>query len=185
MGAAAGAAVRAGKGHQPHLPGNILFGAVDRLFQGCPLQKPDIDGVVLPDVGVGRGLDGGQVFRGDLVVEVDGHHILPQVEAHIVAAVAGADDAADDVLAGMLLHMVKPPGPVDDAGDGFSHGQRPAAPVQDDAVLFPHVGHSGPAQRALVGRLAAPLGIKGGAVQHHHPPVLVLLTGQDGGGEFL
>ena len=38
------------------------------------------------------------------------------MKAHIVIAVQGVDDAGNNVLAGMLLHQIKPPVPVDAAG---------------------------------------------------------------------
>ena len=107
------------------------------------------------------------------------------MEAHVVAAVTGADDAADHMLARMLLHMIEPSLPVDFTADGLPHRQRLIASVEDNAFLFPYVGDGGIAQHAKVGGLAAALGIKGGAVQRHQPAVFILLTGLHHGGEFL
>ncbi len=91
MGAAAGAAVRAGEGHDPHIPLQRLFAAV---VNGVQLRAPvelNVDGVILLNVAVGLPFDLQQLFPRDVGVEVDGHDIRPHVEAHIVAAVPAAD----------------------------------------------------------------------------------------------
>ena len=94
-----------------------------------------------------------------------------------------AQDAGEDVLPGVLLHVVEPPGPVDGAGHVFANFHRLFDSVDNDAVLFVDVGDGGAVQRAVVGRLAAALGVEGGAVQRHQIPVFARLTGQDRGGE--
>ena len=185
MGAAAGAAVSTGEGHQPHQSGNEFLGTVFGLTQGITLQKTNVDGGVAPDEGVGLCLDGGQVIGRNIVVKVNGDNILAQMEAHIVAAVSGTDNAANDVFARVLLHMVEPPCPVNASGGGVANIQRLITGVNDDSFFFPHVDDLGIAQNTGVGRLTAPFGIKGRPVQYHLPAGLVLLAGQDGGGEFL
>ena len=94
---------------------------------------------------------------GDVGVVVDGHHVGPQVEAHVVAVVVGAEDAGDDMLSGVLLHMVEAAGPVQGAGDGAAGLHSPVAGVENDAALFVDVGDMGAAQGAVVRRLAADL----------------------------
>ena len=57
--------------------------------------------------------------------------------------------------------------------------------VDHHAVFFVDVGDGNAVQCAVVRRLAAALGVEGGAVQRHQKPVFPRLTGQDRGGECL
>ena len=91
MGAAAGAAVRAGEGHNPYIPLQRLFAAVvDSVQLRAPVEL-NVDGVILLNVAVGLSFDLQQLFPRNVGVEVDGHDVRPHVEAHIVAAVPAAD----------------------------------------------------------------------------------------------
>ena len=123
--------------------------------------------VILPDVLVGAALDVQRLLPADVGVVVDGHGVRAHVEAHVVAVEGTAQHTGHDVLAGVLLHVVEPPRPVDMAADLRAHGQRPVAQVGDDAVLLVHVQHPGVPQRAVVGGLPAALRVKGRAVEHH------------------
>ena len=89
------------------------------------------------------------------------------MEAHVVIAIGRVDQAADQMLAGVLLHEVEAPVPVEDAVDRFSHRQGAVTAVIHRPVPLPDVQHGAPAQDAEVAGLAAALGIKGRAVQHH------------------
>ena len=81
------------------------------------------------------------------------------------------------MLAGVLLHFVEPPFPVDAAGDGGA-GHRAFRQsihaVPDDAVMLVHIGHVQhgavrQGQDAPVGGLAAAFGVKHRAVQRDAP----------------
>ena len=184
VGAAAGAAVRAGPGDDPHRALQGLLAAVRQGGQGFAVGPAGLHRVVLPDVLVGQGLDLRHVLRRQGGVEVDGHQVPADVEAHVVAVVPGAEDAADDVLPAVLLHEVEAAGEVDLPRYRLSHRQRAGAQVDHLPLLLMGVGDRYAAQDALVTRLAAPLGVEGRAVQNHLPAVLPLLTGEDLGGEF-
>ena len=89
------------------------------------------------------------------------------------------------MLAGVLLHVVEPAGPVDAPGDGLPNFHSLVAGVENDPVLLVDVGDGRASQSAVVCGLSAALGVKGSAVQHHFEAVFGLLTGQDRGGELL
>ena len=165
MGAAAGAAVRAGELGDPHRAIQRLLAAVAELGQRVAVRPQDLHGVVFPDVLIGPPLYLQHALPGDLGVVVDGHHVGAHVEAHVVAVVGAAQHTGDDVLAGVLLHMVKAALPVDFAVYGNAHRQGMGAGVADDAIALLHVQHRLAAQPAQVAGLAAALRIKGGAVE--------------------
>ena len=101
------------------------------------------------------------------------------MEAGVVAAVGAAQHAADDVLPGVLLHVVKAPGPVDDPVDCLPLGKGLVAGVEDDTLLLLDVRDPGAAQDAVVGRLAAALGVEGGLIQLYLPFFALGSAGQD------
>ena len=182
MGAAAGAAVGPGELRDPHRPLQGLFAAVGdggQLLRGGIIGP---EGVIFPDVAVGPGLHLQHLLPGHGGVIVDGDHVRSHVEAHVVAGKGSAQHTADDVLAGVLLHMVKAAGPVDGAVDGGPHGQGPVAGVEHQAVPLLDVQHRRAAQVAVVRRLAAALRVKGRAVQGHKicVPLAGPAVGDDG-----
>lgn len=151
MGAAAGAHVRAGELCDAHGTLQRLFAAVGQSGQLLRRGIPDADGVVGPDVGVGAPLHLQRLLPGNGGVIVDSDHVRAHVEAHVVAVECAAQQAGDDMLAGVLLHMVEAPRPVDVAADLRAYGQRPVAQVGDDTVLLAYIQHAGLAQRAVIG----------------------------------
>ena len=110
--AAARAAVRAGEGHDAHVALERLFAAVVDRVQLRAAVELNVDGVILIDVPVRHRFDLQQLLPRNVGVEVDGHALRAHVEAHVVAAVARADQPRADVLAGVLLHMVEAPRPI-------------------------------------------------------------------------
>ena len=99
------------------------------------------------------------------------------MEAHVLRPEHLVQDAGEDVLAGVLLHLVEAPLPVDGAGDGGTGlcglGQG-IHRVPDDAVRLVDVGDMkhravGEGQRASVGGLTAPFGVEHRAVQRDAP----------------
>ena len=110
------------------------------LFRQClPTEKLDLHRLVPPDIPVGLPFDLGQVLRGDYHVEVDHYRVLPQVESHILTAVASTDYAADNVLPAVLLHVVEPDGDIHLPRHLRSHRDGPITEVDDLPVLFPHI----------------------------------------------
>ena len=91
------------------------------------------------------------------------------MKARVVAVVGGAQHSADDVLTGVLLHVVKAPGPVDFPVDDLTHGQCPVTGVENHAVLLLHIQNHRAAQGAVVGGLTAALGVEGGLIQLNQP----------------
>ena len=94
------------------------------------------------------------------------------------------------MLSGVLLHLVKPPFPVDaliDGGAGPGGRGQGRDGVPDDPVLFVDIGDLqdrpvGQGQGAPVGRLTASLGVKDGAGHGNPAPATVQgLSGQNEG----
>ena len=185
MGPAAGAAVRPRPRHDPHRACQRLLAAVVQRLQLRLVRPRNGNGAVLPDVLIGQTLDLLHILRRQLRVEVDGHQLMADMESHIVALEASAQDAADNMFAAVLLHKVKAPVEIDPAADLTAHLQRLAAGVTDHAVPLPHVGYSRAAQGAVVRRLSAALRIKGRPVQDHLPPVFPLFAANHHGGKLL
>ena len=163
VGAAAGAHIGTGNGHDAHLPFDLLFAAVGQGGQLLRGGVGDDHRHVLPDDAVGFQLGGAQALGRDGHAGVHAHGLGPDVEAHILGPEHPVQDAGKDVLAGVLLHFVKAPVPVDgflyrDARHGGVGQGRNAVP--EDAVLFVDIGHGQlgavrQGQGATVGRLTA------------------------------
>ena len=177
VGAAAGTDIRPGDGHDPHLPLDLLFGAVGQGGQLLPGGVGDVHRHILPDDAVGGSLGRFQPLGGDGDVRVHPHGIGADVEAHVLGPEHAVQDAGEDVLAGVLLHLVKAPCPVDGLccfGPGHRPGGQGSDHVPDDTRLLVNIGDGqhravGKGQGAPVGRLAAALGVKHRAVQRDAP----------------
>ena len=163
VGAAAGTDIRPGDGHDPHLPLDLLFGAVGQDGQLLPGGVGDVHRYILPDDAVGGSLGRFQPLGGDGDVRVHPHGIGADVEAHVLGPEHLVQDAGKDVLAGVLLHFVKAPFPVDAAGNGSAGNsafRQSVHAVPEDAVMLVHIGHIQrgavrQGQGAPVGRLTA------------------------------
>ena len=99
------------------------------------------------------------------------------MEAHVLGPEHAVQDAGEDVLAGVLLHLIEPPRPVDGLS-GFGPGHRPGGQgsdrMPDDTRLLVDIGDGqhravGKGQGAPVGRLAAAFGVEHRAVQRDAP----------------
>ena len=111
------------------------------------------------------------------------------MEAHILGPEHLVQDAGKDVLTGVLLHFVKPPFPVDAAGNGSAGNsafRQSVHAVPEDAVMLVHIGHIQrgtvrQGQGAPVGRLTAALRVEHRAVQRNAPAagLFVRLCGKD------
>ena len=75
--------------------------------------------------------------------------------------------AAQNMLAGVLLHGVQPRGPVKAAVHGLAHGQRRIRRVGDGLAVGVYGQHPRAAKPPGVTGLAAALGEESRAVQHH------------------
>ena len=140
--------------------------------------------MVLPDVPVCQQLHFLHVLRCQHGVKVDCHQLMADMEPHIVAVEASAQNAADNVFPAVLLHKVEPPLKIYRTRGLTPNLQRPVAGVVNDAVPLPHIGHRRAAQRAMVGRLAAALRIESRSVQLDLPAVFGFLTAERPSGEF-
>ena len=183
--AAAGAAVRAGEGDDAHVALERLFAAVVDLVELRAAIELDVDGVILIDVQVGELFNLHKFIPRNVGVEVDRDDVRAHVEADVVAVEALADEARADVLARMLLHVVKAARPVDLAGDALSHFKGLVTKVRDDAVFLVDLEHVRLAQNAGVIRLAAALGVEGRLREHNGVAALDSVAGDDGGGKAL
>ena len=65
------------------------------------------------------------------------------METHVVAVVITAENAGENVLPGVLLHVVEPTGPVQAAGNGFPGFHGLITNVENDAVFLLDVGDGG------------------------------------------
>ena len=140
------------------------------------LREPDLQRQVGPDGLVGQALDARELLPAQLAGVVHGHTVGPHVEAHVVKAVLPVHKAGDDVLAAVVLHPAVALLGVHGAGKALPHRQGPVGIVEDAPLLFVHVQHPGGADAAGVGKLAAPLGEKGRAVQGDGKAALRLLA---------
>ena len=71
---------------------------------------------ILPDDFISFSFDVQCILPCHHAIEIDRHDIM-QVESHIVIAEFLMDKAGEDMLAGMVLHMVEAADPVDDTMD--------------------------------------------------------------------
>src|SRR5439155_20203590 len=71
----------------------------------------------------------------------------------------------EDVLAGVLRHVVEAAAPVEGAADGGARLELPLDPVPETPFFLAHVRHRNVAETAPVRRLPSPAGIEAGPVQ--------------------
>ena len=166
VGAAAGAAVAAGL-HQPHVAGQFLFAAVVGAGQRLRVRHPAVYGRVCADGRVGLGLGLCQLFLRQRDACVHPHIRAADVEPHVLGPEQPVQRAAQNMLAGVLLHGVQPRGPVQAAVHGLARGQRCVRRVGDGLTVGVHGQHPRTAKPPGVTGLAAALGEEGRAVQHH------------------
>ena len=165
MGTTAGTAVRLRKFHNADLAGELLLAPVVQSRQLLGGGVENLRLPVRPDSLVGQPFRLQGLLPGNFHVVVDGNGLRPQVEAHIITVIQAAEDAAEDMLPGVLLHVVKAAVPVQEPGDHRPRLHRGGAGVNHPAVLFVDIGDgnfpAGGFQNAVVRGLAAPLGVEG------------------------
>ena len=117
-------------------------------------------------VGVGLGFRGGAGI--DVAFQVDGGTLGPHVEAGGFQSVARFENGREKVLAGVLLHVVEAPEPIDGAIDGAIRGgglERRSKPVDNARFVLDDAHHRDAGECAGVAGLAAGRGVERGAVQ--------------------
>lgn len=114
------------------------------------------------------------MFRRELgALHVDRAVVGPQVEADRHRPVKLAADGGQQMLAAVLLHVVKPALPV----HRTVHGRivRQALHFMQHLVIFAdHVKHRDPLDRSFIVRLPAPMGVKGAFLEDDIIPVRAL-----------
>ena len=144
---------------------------------------------ILPHDAVGGKLRLPQPLGADGHTGVHAHHLGAHMEAHVLCPEHLVQNAGKDMLAGVLLHLIEPPVPVDAAGNGCAgrcgSGQG-IHRMPDDARLLVDVRHPQhravrQGQRAPVGGLTAALRVEHRAVQRDAPAagLFVRLCGKD------
>ena len=96
--------------------------------------------------------------------EIDGGALRAQVEADGVEVEQLLEDRGQQVLAGVLLHVIEAAGPIDGALDRLARQGRGKA-VGDAIVLVHHIDHRDAADGAGIEGLPAGGGVEGGAVE--------------------
>ena len=173
MGAAAGTAVAVRDRHETDL---LEFCAgrfaqrIRRQFGG--FNEFRVDWSIAEDHGVGGHFDfigqfGGQGRQRH--VDLDGGGA--EMEADIFRLNLGEKDTGQDVLAGVLLHVVEAPPPVDFADDRAVAGVAVDG-VDDFAVFGLDVQYRQIVERSRVAGLPAAFRIKGGAVEDDGEPAV-------------
>ena len=107
VGAAAGAAVAAGF-HQPHGAFQLFFAAVFGFGQRRGVGHIAAHRRVGAHGVVGGGFGLGQLFGRQWDAGIHAHPRLPIVEPHVLGPKQAVQRAAQDMLAGVLLHGVQP-----------------------------------------------------------------------------
>ena len=171
--------------HQPHRAFQRLFAAVFGAGQFRGGGQVAAHRRVGPHGCVGLGLGFGQLGGGQRDAGVHPHPGGADVEPHVLRAVQAVQRAAQDMLAGMLLHGVQPCRPVDAPLHRAAHGQRRVGGVKDGLAVGMHRPHGGVPQAAGIAGLAAAFGVESGAVQHHGVAAGSRGAGQHGGGKGL
>ena len=174
MGSAAGADIRAGESHDPHLAGKLFLAAIRNLPQLLRGRIPALYRAVQPYFFVDLLLHVSELLLGQLAGEVDGHHIRAHVEAHIVVAIDPMHHAGHHMLTGVLLSQIKAPIPVDDRFNLGAHLNGLLRIMEHQAVLFVGIHYLNAVEGAVISGLSAALGIKAGFVQYNLIAVLSL-----------
>ena len=167
MDPAAGTPVHVPDLDNAHRPGQRPLGPVGNSRQFRFGGGPAADFLVFPDHPVGLGLHPGDVAIRQGAAEIHLHQLRTHMEAHIFIAKAFVQKAGNDMLPGVLLGQVLPPGHVQRSLHVRPNGQRAIAPVENFAVLFLHIQHVHPAQSPPVAGLTAALREEGRPVQDH------------------
>src|SRR5207253_2984558 len=98
---------------------------------------------------------------GGAALEIDRRAIRAQMKTHGMEREYFLEDRGEQVLTGMLLHVIEPAGPIDDTS-GFARGKRRREAVGDAFALIGDLQHGDSVEGPNVKRLPAGRRIKGG-----------------------
>ena len=143
-------------------------------------NDPNANRPVLPDNRVGLVLRRGQLVGRHLARQIDRGHVAPHVETHRLDATGAFECCRQQMLAGVLLHVIDAAGPVDPPGDlrsglqaAFHHMHH--VPV----VAILDIEDRETAESPRVERLASGRGIKRGAIEDDLRTLARLAAGAD------
>ena len=143
------------------------------------------DLTVCPDNAVDLVFGRGDLGRRHHAVQVDGGIRDAQVKALGARMADRLERGGEQMLSGMLLHVIEPPSPVDHASDVRARFERPVENVHKPRFLtVDHVQHHAAAQDAQVVRLPAPRGVESGGGEGHLKPAIHRRAGDDLGVEL-
>jgi len=86
-------------------------------------HEPDRHGPILPHDSVGVALGGDDLLMSQLLVEVERRQLRPEVEADRARLEEPVEGRREDVLTGVLLHVVEPAPAIDGAVHGLAGGE--------------------------------------------------------------
>ncbi len=150
MRAAAGTDIHIRYRHDSYRARQLLFAAVVQLRQLRRRGPSYRHGRVLPYHPVGSAFHIGQLRIGERTGKIHRYILRADMKAHIVVAELSVYDAADDMLARVLLHVIQPAAAVHITLDHLSHTQRCCDRMHHYTVLFVHI------QNARTARLPGP-----------------------------
>jgi hypothetical protein len=157
---------------QPQLTLALGFLAERHLGHFRGIREPDRDWTILPDHTVRFGFGGRHLRRRHFAGEIDRRGGGSEVKAFGANAEEPIEGGRQDVLPGVLLHMIETARPIDAAVD-LTFSQLPFNDVRDRAVVsIDDVDHPCAAEIAHVVRLPARRRIERGAIEHGHEPSL-------------
>lgn len=169
MGAAAGVVVKVRDNYHTNVFADGWLFAKRHEGQFSVRDKPCLDGPVFQHDAVGQGFYLLRLLNGQLIQpDINGDVIPAEVKGDGLCPQYLDKRRREDVLPGVLLHVIKPPGPIDLARNLLPLlGQRSFQAVADVTVHFHHVDDADAAQLAQIAGLPSPCRVKGSAVQHH------------------
>jgi hypothetical protein len=159
-----------------------LAGSGRRLAKRQPFglrvgHEPDADVAVLPDDAIRRGLGFGDGVGWKIPIQIDRGRVRAQVEAGGHRPEPRGTDRRQDVLAGVLLHVIESAKPVDLPDDAVTGRERRRRHVNDRPLrAVGDLNDVGIAQAPHVKRLPARRRIERGLVQHDAIAVPVALA---------
>ena len=103
----------------------------------------------------------------------------PHMKTHVIIAEPAVDQAGNQMLPRMFLHMQKSPVPVDFSPNRFSRRQRLLRHMDDPAVFFMYVQNADAAQDPSIRRLSPALWIKRRLIQNDLKAILSRFAGKD------
>ena len=165
MSSAAGTEIRPREFHQTDLSLQFLFASVGKRPQFLLRRIKNSYRTVFPDFPVDFLLDLLKLFPGENAAEINGDHVASHMKAHVIVPIRLMDQSAHHVLAGMLLHQVESPLPVDLSFHFCSRFQRFLCIMDQFPLFLLNVCDSDIVQGTQIAGLPAAFRIKGALIQ--------------------